>query len=54
MPLGRYPDRVRPFRKWATEMVDKATISNSATGFRKRSSRAKLWKRRRRKKKKEE
>lgn len=31
MPYGRYPGRVRDFRKWASGMVDKSDISNRAT-----------------------
>lgn len=32
MPLGRYPDRVKAFNKWARERVDKATINDKVTG----------------------
>lgn len=44
MPLGRYPDRVKAFRKWATEKVDNSKLSDSATpsgarGWRKRRTR---------------
>lgn len=37
MPWGRYPDKVRAFRKWSTERVDKANINNSATAAKRRS-----------------
>lgn len=32
MPLGRYPERVKDFRKWSNDRVDKAKINDSATG----------------------
>lgn len=32
MPLGRYPERVKAFRKWAAERIDKASITDSVTG----------------------
>lgn len=31
MPYGRYPERVKAFRKWSTERIDKATINDSVT-----------------------
>lgn len=31
MPYGRYPERVKAFRKWSAERVDKANINDSAT-----------------------
>lgn len=55
MPWGRYPGRVKAFRKWAAERTDNAELSDSATpskwlgrgmSFRKK-------RRRRRKRKKE-
>lgn len=52
MPLGRYPGRVKDFRKWATGMMDNAALSDSATphvnkasrGKRKRRNRRRKWK----------
>jgi len=45
MPLGRYPERVGPFQKWATDKVKNSKLSDSATpnrGFnRKRRKRRK-------------
>lgn len=32
MPYGRWPERVKDFRKWASEKVDKGTITDRATG----------------------
>lgn len=49
MPFGKYPERVKPFRKWAQERVDKATMNDKATSFR-RSSRGLRRRRRLRKK----
>lgn len=50
MPLGRYPDRVKPFRKWANEKMDNAKLSDSATPSRvSRSSRGRRRRRRRKK-----
>jgi len=31
MPWGRYPERVKAFKKWATERVDSSKLSDSAT-----------------------
>lgn len=31
MPYGKYPDRVKPFRKWAGDRIDKAEINDRAT-----------------------
>lgn len=45
MPLGRYPGRVKDFRKWAAGKMDQAELSDSATGS--RASRGKLQRRRR-------
>lgn len=39
MPWGRYPERVKPFRKWAADKVDKADINDRATGGRRTGSR---------------
>jgi len=44
MPYGKYPDRVKSFRKWASSKVDDSKLSDSATpsgarGFRKRRTR---------------
>lgn len=47
MPLGRYPGRVKDFRKWATEKVDQAALTDSATPHVSRASRGKVNRRRR-------
>jgi len=44
MPYGKYPDRVRKFRKWASGKVDDSKLSDSATpsgrrGFKRRKRR---------------
>lgn len=52
MPLGRYPDRVKAFRKWSTERIDKATINDSVTGASR--PRPQLRRKRRRKRRKKE
>lgn len=31
MPYGKYPERVKAFRKWSQERIDKATINDSVT-----------------------
>lgn len=50
MPMGRYPDRVKPFRKWAQDKMDNAKLSDSATpSAAKRSSRGRKWRLKRRK-----
>lgn len=56
MPYGRYPERVKDFRKWSTERVDKAKINDSVTGSRASVTRRRRAKRRskRRLKKEEE
>lgn len=46
MPLGRYPERVKAFRKWSNERIDKATINDSVTGA--SSSRTRPTRRRKR------
>lgn len=51
MPLGRYPDRVKAFRKWASTKVDDSKLSDSATPSGKRTSRKQATRRRRRRKK---
>lgn len=48
MPLGRYPDRVATFQKWANDKVKNSKLSDSATPHRAR----KFRKRRRRGKRK--
>lgn len=53
MPYGRWPDRVKDFRKWANQKVDKGRITDSATGSSKRF-RIRKRKRRRRRRMKEE
>jgi len=57
MPLGRYPDRVKAFRKWSAEKVDNSKLSDSATPSGGRGSAKSVTRRRRRrarKKKQEE
>lgn len=49
MPLGRYPGRVKQFKEWANKEVNKAELTNSATGTGKRASRGKPLRTRRRK-----
>lgn len=49
MPYGKYPDRVKPFRRWAGDQTDKARITDSVTGGRKRSYPMLRRKRRKRK-----
>jgi len=52
MPLGKFPDRVGPFQKWASGKVRDSKLSDSATPS--RSSIRKHQKRRRRRKKKQD
>jgi len=47
MPLGRYPGRVRDFRKWAAEKADNAQLTDSATPHVSRASRGKVRRRKR-------
>jgi len=55
MPYGRWPERVKAFRKWSNERVDKAQITDSVTGSRaSRGGRTHARKRRKRRRKKEE
>lgn len=55
MPLGRYPERVKDFNKWARGKVDKGRITDSATGSRvSPTRRARKNRRKRRRLKKEE
>lgn len=52
MPIGRFPDRVKPFRKWAQEKMDNAQLSESATPHVSKASsmkRGRKWRLRRRK-----
>lgn len=50
MPSGRYPDRVKSFRKWAADRVDKAKINDSATSHGGRRRSKKKWLRKKRRK----
>lgn len=52
MPYGRYPERVKQFRKWSAERIDKAKITDSVTGSRTSKFHMKRRRRRRRRKKK--
>lgn len=54
MPFGRYPERVKDFRKWASERIDKANINDSVTGASRPRNPQFRRKRRRRKKKKDD
>jgi len=48
MPSGRYPERVKDFKKWSAGLVDKAKLTGSATNLallRKRAIRRKRRKR---------
>ncbi len=51
MPLGKYPDRVKEFRKWATEKVDNSKLSDSATPSGVSTSRKRRTRRRKHRKK---
>lgn len=51
MPYGKYPDRVKPFRKWAQGKMDDSKLSDSATPHGKRGSVKSATRRRRRRKK---
>jgi len=36
MPMGRYPERIGPFRKWATDQVNRGSVAgNKVTSSRK-------------------
>lgn len=54
MPLGRYPDRVKAFRKWSSGKIDDSKLSDSATPSGKRGSIRRRIRRRKRKKRKED
>lgn len=49
MPFGRWPDRVKEFKKWSTGQVDRAKITGSATGSKGSKFHVKRRRRRRRK-----
>jgi len=51
MPLGRYPGRVKDFRKWAAEKADNAQLTDSATPHVNKFSRGRKVRRWRRRKK---
>jgi len=53
MPLGRYPDRVNAFRKWANEKVGNSKLSDSATPSGRRSSAIRRKRRRKKRKQKD-
>jgi len=48
MPSGRWPERVKDFRKWATDQVDRGTVA----GTKVTSSRGRKWRLNRRRRKK--
>lgn len=50
MPFGKYPDRVKAFRKWSQERIDKASINDSVTSV---GARRPLRRGRRRKKRRQ-
>lgn len=50
MPWGRYPGRVKDFRKWSSSKIDASELSDSATPHRMRTSRKFRRKRRSRRK----
>jgi len=53
MPMGRYPDRVKDFRKWASDQVDRGSVAgNKVTSFRRKNS--KMTRRRRKKMRKQD
>jgi len=54
MAIGRFPDRVKAFRKWAQDKVDNAGLSDSATPHKGPStfSRGRKWRMKRRKRRK--
>lgn len=47
MPMGRYPERVKPFRKWAADQVDRGTVAGNKVT----SSRGRKWRLKRRRRK---
>jgi len=48
MPTGRWPEKVKDFRRWSTDQVDRGTVAgNKAT-----SSRGRKWRMKKRKKRK--
>jgi len=50
--MGRYPERVKDFRKWSTDQVDRGTVAGNKVT----SSRGRKWRlsRKRRKKRKQD
>lgn len=54
MPYYKVPGRVGPFKKWASQKVDSAELSDSATPKRGRFRSSRKRRRKRRKKKKED
>lgn len=52
MPYGRYPGRIKDFRKWATTKVDQGDITDRATGSARRPSGRSRYRSMRRKRKK--
>lgn len=49
MPFGRYPGRVKGFKKWAAGQIDNSALSDSATPHGALAARRYRRKRRRRK-----
>lgn len=52
MPTGAYPGRVKAFRKWSQDRIDKADINNSVTASGKSTSSVRARRKRRKKRKK--
>jgi len=48
MGSGRWPDRVKDFRKWSADQVDRGTVAGNKVT----SSRGRKWRMKRRKRKK--
>jgi len=57
MPWGRYPSRVKDFKKWATNHVENSNLSDSATPHGRRigkTSNKRRWRRKRRSKRRKD
>jgi len=56
MGIGRYPDRVKAFKKWAADKVDNAALSDSATPHKGPStySRGRKWRLKRKRRRKQD
>lgn len=47
MPMGKYPEKVKDFRRWATDQVDRGSVAGNKV-----TSRGRKWRLRRRKRRK--